>query len=160
MSTIKWEYNSSCQSSLGSVGTWPYYVMRSMGTFEDLTLFDLEMLLPALFLTLFFEAWSMVGAIFLTTLVQTSPPTAKKSRYRSGSPFASALILLLARKYSSEPLWATNSNLCHVKWISVLFVWVCSFVVTCRLVKLYTYIRFILQLYDSWYLDEVLRLRY
>ena len=35
-----------------------------MGTFEDLTLFDLEMLRPALFLTLFFEAWSMVGAIF------------------------------------------------------------------------------------------------
>ena len=29
-----------------------------------LTLFDLEMLFPALFLTLFFEAWSMVGAIF------------------------------------------------------------------------------------------------
>ena len=78
--------------------------MGAMGTFEDLTLFDLEMLLPALLLTLFFEAWSMVGAIFLTTPEQTSPPTAKNSRYRSGSPFASALILLLARKYSSEPL--------------------------------------------------------
>ena len=46
--------------------------MQSMSAFEDLTLFDLEMLFPALFLTLFFEAWSMVGAIFNDTWADVS----------------------------------------------------------------------------------------